>query len=195
MSSSAVAIWLSTALLAALGSASAQQSIPPPPRPPDSGPSLEVTLKFVQDKVGDEGKLSYSAAVTDTAQQGVEWTNKFEVELSNPTFNTGACSVSFHWHSVVNDKVADDSNYTINLREVSQVVLLSQEENQAKVDTRNGHDTWQSRIAPPLFVLVVQRPKKVENALLFSEKDMADRVAKALVHAVELCGGGSKEPF
>lgn len=42
MSSSAVAIWLSTALLAALGSASAQQSIPPPPRPPDSGPSLEV---------------------------------------------------------------------------------------------------------------------------------------------------------
>jgi hypothetical protein len=31
---------------------------------------------------------------------------------------------------------------------------------------------------------------------MFRDEDMANRVAKALVHAVELCGGGGKpEPF
>jgi uncharacterized protein (DUF2384 family) len=35
-----------------------------------------------------------------------------------------------------------------------------------------------------------------ENRFTFREEEMANRVAKAMVHAVELCGGGAKpEPF
>jgi hypothetical protein len=30
-----------------------------------------------------------------------------------------------------------------------------------------------------------------ESFFLFTDADLADRVAKAMVHAVELCGGGS----
>ena len=38
--------------------------------------------------------------------------------------------------------------------------------------------------------------KVVRMRLMFYDEEMANRVAKALVHAVELCGGGSKpEPF
>ena len=181
--------------LAALTTAAAQQNIPPPPKPPDAGPSLEVTLKFIQDKLGEEGKIAYSAAVTDTAQQEIEWTNKFVVELSNPAFDTAACRITFHWRAEVNGKVADDKDYTINLREVSKLVVLHQEENQRQVDARNGHDSYQSRITPALFALIAQRPKKVENVFLFSDEEMANRVAKAMVHAVELCGSGSSEPF
>jgi hypothetical protein len=184
-------------LLASLASgclASAQQSTKPP-KQPDNGPSLEVTLKFIKDKIGGEGKLAYTASVTDTAQQGVEWTNKFEVELSDPTYSVEACQVSYHWHAEQNGKVADDKDYTLNLREVQNMVVLPQEENQHQVDTRNGQASWQSRITPPLFALVVKRSKHVENLFLFSEEEMAHRVAKAMVHAVELCGGGSDEPF
>jgi len=40
---------------------------------------------------------------------------------------------------------------------------------------------------------------KDKTKLVFRDEDMAKRVAKALVHAVELCGGGKdkeeKEPF
>jgi hypothetical protein len=42
---------------------------------------------------------------------------------------------------------------------------------------------------------MVRRPKGLENAFLFSEETMAGRVAKAIVHAVELCDGGNKDPF
>lgn len=70
-------VFLTVALTAA--SAWAQQSVPPPPQPaPDkpvatipptasapaptptsAGPTLEVTLKFIQDKVNEQGKIVY----------------------------------------------------------------------------------------------------------------------------------------
>jgi hypothetical protein len=31
--------------------------------------------------------------------------------------------------------------------------------------------------------------------LHFGDEDMANRVAKAMNHAAELCGGGNKDPF
>jgi hypothetical protein len=46
-------------------------------------------------------------------------------------------------------------------------------------------------------VLEVRKSEtKGANTLVFFDEQLANRVAKALVHAVELCGGGTKpEPF
>jgi hypothetical protein len=116
--------------LATVSIASAQHKVTPASKPAVNGPSLEVTLKFIQDKIGQEGRLTYSAAVTDTAQQDVSWKNNFVVELSNPFFNVAACSITYHWHAEVNGKLADDNNYTLNFRELSKIVKLPLEENQ-----------------------------------------------------------------
>jgi hypothetical protein len=64
---------VSVVLLAA-GPALGQKKVPPPPKPTDSGPTLEVTLKFVQDKIAEDGKFTYSASVKDSSQPDVEWT-------------------------------------------------------------------------------------------------------------------------
>jgi hypothetical protein len=78
---------------------------------------------------------------------------------------------------------------------VQDIVVLPQEQNQQKANARSGHPEWTPRVEPALFTLVARRPKGVENAFLFSEEEMAGRIAKAMVHAVELCGGGNKDPF
>jgi hypothetical protein len=171
------------------------QDVPPPPKPPDEGVSLEVTMKFIQGKIGDEGKLSYVASVSDSSQPGMEWSNQFSVQVTNLVGDAAGCRISFHWRAEVNGTVSDDSDYNLNLKDVLRVDVLPQEQNQKQVDTRNGHPAWNSRITPNLFTLVARRPKGLENAFLFSEEEMANRVAKAMVHAVELCGGGNKEPF
>jgi hypothetical protein len=169
------------------------QDVPPPPKPAGSSPSLEVTMKFIEENAG-EGKLSYTAFVSDSSQSGVEWNNKFTVEISNLVADASACRISFHWRAQVNGQVSDDSDYKLNLKEVRDIIVLPQGQNQKQVDTRAGHPEWTSRIEPSLFTLVARRPRGVENAFLFSEEEMAGRVAKAMVHAVELCGGG-KDPF
>jgi hypothetical protein len=46
--------------------------------------------------------------------------------------------------------------------------------------------------------LNIKLPRGVDHSIRIYEQEMADRIAKAMVHAVELCGGGSRsqqEPF
>jgi hypothetical protein len=179
--------------LAAVGALHAQQTVPPPPRPADSGPSLEATMQFIQENAA-EGKLNFTAIVSDTSQQGVEWRNKFTVETSNLATDAGACRLTYHWRAEENGKVVDDADYSLAFKDVKEIVVLSQDQNQNQVDSRNGHPDWNSRIAPSLFTLIARRPKGMVNVFLFSDETMANRVAKAMVHAVELCGGG-KDAF
>jgi hypothetical protein len=171
------------------------QDVPPPPKPNDSGPSLEATMKFIAEKVADESKQSYTASVADSSQPGAEWSNKFAVEITNFVADTKACRISFHWRAEVNGRVSDNTDYNLTLKDVREIVVMPQAQNQQQVDTRSGHPAWSSRIEPGLFTLVARRPKSLENAFLFSDEATAGRVAKAMVHAVELCGGGKDEPF
>jgi len=38
---------------------SGNKAVPPPPKPADEGPSLEVTMKFIQDKLNDIGPVTH----------------------------------------------------------------------------------------------------------------------------------------
>jgi hypothetical protein len=182
-----------TFAIAAIGALRAQQAVAPPPMPADSGPSLEKTMQFIQENAA-EGKLSYTAFVTDASPQGVEWRTQFTVETSNLVAGAGACRITYHWRAEENGKVVDDADYSLALKDVKEIMVLSQEQNQNQVDSRNGHPDWNSRIAPSLFTLIARRPRGVVNVFLFSDEEMANRVAKAITHAVELCGGG-KDAF
>jgi hypothetical protein len=50
-------------------------------------------------------------------------------------------------------------------------------------------------VNPSVTALVVRQTPSNFKSILFSDPSLADRMAKALVHAIELCGGGNKDPF
>lgn len=56
---------------------------------------------------------------------------------------------------------------------------------------------WSFKFDPPLLALIVHGTNTKETHVFrFSDEQMSNHVAKAMVHAVELCGGGGKpEPF
>jgi hypothetical protein len=190
--------YLMTVCVAVLGVSTAfaqqQKKAAPSSKPADQGPSLAVTMKFIQENAA-AGKLSYTTFVSDSTQQGMEWKNSTNVEITNLVADPKTCGISFHWRAEVNGQVSDDADYSLNLKDVQDIVVLPQEQNQQKANARSGHPEWTPRVEPALFTLVARRPKGVENAFLFSEEEMAGRIAKAMVHAVELCGGGNKDPF
>jgi hypothetical protein len=45
-----------------------------------------------------------------------------------------------------------------------------------------------------MTAMVVRQPHGVENVFTFDDSALADRIARAMVHSVELCGGGQKSP-
>jgi hypothetical protein len=183
--------------LLAVSAALAQEkkTVPPPPNPADDGPSLEATMKFIQDTMNDNGPVNYAIYFHDNAV-GNEWTNQYKIEGTNFTADPGSCRLSYHWKAEKNRAVVSDVDVAFFLKTLVDIVAMPMEQNQKEVDTANGHPSWSYRVDPPAFVAEVRKTGRGRNAFDFSDEQMANRVAKAMAHAVELCGGGSQsDPF
>jgi len=185
-----------TIVLAAT-TARAQQSVPPPPQPaPDkpAGPTLEVTMQFIQDKLNGIGTVNFAGYVHDSANN-TDNVQKFAATFSNVVANPSACTLSYHRLVINNGSREHDENVLINLREVQSISVLPDEQDWQMFLVRTGDTTKTVKDVPDVFALVIKLPGR-DPTIRFYDQALADRVAKALVHAVELCGGGPKpEPF
>jgi hypothetical protein len=168
------------------------QDVPPPPKPADDGPSLADTMKFIEEKLGAIGRLNYVERSHNNTT-GNDFTHKFSWESSN--VRARQCRIEYHgWLSYTDGKVLVDEDYWFSLKNVQEVVVETDEQSLKAANSKAGHPEWSFRVDPPVFVIRVNLKNGVNQFALYDES-LANRIAKALVHAVELCGGGSKEPF
>jgi hypothetical protein len=229
--------------------------------PATSGPTLDVTLKFIQDKVNEQGKIVYVESESNSLTGE-------RVDESSPARSAKASKSSLAYarapakkgypgaggggtspeHFAESEVVAYDpagaislkeegtktevqraglgvmipveENWTntwqVNFKNVEKLEVLSAPDYKHRVDPAK---TFQDD--PAYFELVIhmapgksvtrhietvpsnKRGKPAESdesikefALHFRDEDAANRVAKAMIHAIELCGGGSQpEPF
>jgi hypothetical protein len=163
--------------LLAVSAGLAQEKAPKPPSSETNGPSLEVTMKFIQDKLKAKLPAFWDDITADPANCQL-------------TFARSGKWAGTDW---------EDETLTFSFREVEKIELRPSED-------------------PPGFTLIVwttteksvhkrhfkngkPRPKADSDsgewrAERTFDEDLANRLAKAMIHAVELCGGGSKpEPF
>jgi hypothetical protein len=118
------------------------------------------------------------------------------LEYSSVVPHPESCLLSFHFKGSDNGAAFFDGDAGVPLQQVEDVMILPVEQSIKETDSKNGNTTRSYRSDPPIFVLRVRRQKGAgSNEFDFTDEALANRVAKAMVHAVELCGGGSKDPF
>lgn len=174
---------------------SAQQTVAPPPQPAGSGPSLAVTMQFIQDKMNEQGKINYTLHTHDN-DSGEDWPVYYiSIEASNVIANPATCRITWHKVTTNGGKIGINDNFSLDLRNVLNFEVRTSTYEAKMEDTANGHPALDKRQDPPYFAVTAKLRGNTETPLFFSSEEMANRVAKALVHAVELCGGGNNEPF
>lgn len=175
--------------------AQGKKSVPPPPKPAEAGPSLEVTMTFIQDELNDVGRLNFIAYYHDNAD-GDDWTNQFRNQATKIVSDPGTCRINYHWKVEIDGAVTQDLNSSFLFKDVRDIAVMSIEQVQKELDTAAGHPSWNAKVDPPVFSLKVRGTDKHSNYFYLYDEQMANRLAKAMLHAVELCGGGSEpEPF
>ena len=169
---------------------------PPAAAPADSGPTLAETMQFIQAKLNEFGKVSFVAFFQNT-DDGSTWTITFTSEYSNIVADQNQCRISYHWKATDHDhgKTVKDENDVFSLRDVQDIVVRPTEQANTERNARNGHPIIETSTSPPVVELQARSPHGEDNFFTFTDADLADRVAKAMLHAVELCGGGNKEKF
>jgi hypothetical protein len=161
---------------------------------PQTGQGLDVTLAFIRDKVAQQGPINY-ASVNHNSAGGADWRDQFNVEASNVTADIPACQLNFHWHTVVDGKVVYDGENGFPFGKVNRVVVTSMEADLARLAAEGCHPTYTSKVTPPVWVLTAYRADGTSNTVDFHDRDLAERVARAMRHAAELCGGTKREAF
>lgn len=144
-------------------------------------------MKYIQDKLNSVGRVKYVAHGHDT-QNGDDWVNRFNDEVSALVANPAVCRIYYHWFTSVDGNVTMDKDIGFAFRDVHQIKLLTREEIFNSDNAETGHASWTAKVDPPVYVVIVQRDTR-ENHFLFLDKDLASQVAKALSHATDLCGG------
>jgi hypothetical protein len=92
----------------------------------------------------------------------------------------------------LNGGAVPPSKASISFRRVEKLEVGAEEEAQNRVPAQNG---VRSTIAPVVFRLALKYRSGEQVMIRLRDEDTATRMAKAMTHATELCGGGSKDPF
>jgi hypothetical protein len=186
-------VFLSTLFLAVLGVP--QTAVAPPPKPVDNAPTLAATLQFIQDRLNDIGKVPFIEYLQD-ANDGSTFNSTWTDEVSNVVADPAHCRISFHWRVTKDGSPAQDKDLWFSLSTVEQIVAKPYAQYQTESDASSGAPNIVTTATnPSLTALLVQKTHNGSNLFPFTNPELADRVAKAFTHAVELCGRGNKDPF
>lgn len=145
----------------------------------DNGPSLKVTMNFIQEKLRAKATAPFHGALT------------------NAEANPANCQLTL---------LGGDPNDAVEVVEFAKIekIEVFQRLNQDKLINQfdlEFHTTSQTAVNRYIRKDFMKGKLKVltsrgQAELRFEEQDMANRVGQAMLHAVELCGGGGKpEPF
>jgi hypothetical protein len=195
----------------------------------ESGPTLAVTMKFIQEKLDQQGQVSWTE--TKSNQPGVVYRvfdtiADTKVDLATCTLITKeTLDTSVDLPAGSNPAAANDlrshieETDTTPFKQIEKIIVEKVQESRNKVYAASDHPEITVTVTPTVFYVMLSASSAIisghrattkgnqasvqkdanskTNGLAFRDEDTANRVAKAMTHAMELCGSSKteNEPF
>jgi hypothetical protein len=185
----------------ALTAAVPQTTAPPAPVPTGADPSLEDTLKFIQDKLGTMGAVTFTVYITDNGQYPTSNDTTWTFQISNVHVDQSQCSITYHAEEKNNHhmwplKIAPKGDVSISLRKHPVIAVKSYVLNQNEFNLRRGLPRFVATATnPDVSVLWIGDRQGNHVIIPFTDIALATRLGNALNHAADLCSDTKQEPF
>ena len=155
-------------------------------------PSLTETLNFIADKLSTQGHVASSGMLTKDIEGGgysyIPVGRDVDIFQASP--NPATCAMQI---DAVGMGAAESR---LSFRRIGKIEVMKFKDYAALLDASFLSQGFRITKAPPTFVLYITAPGGEPKELYFSDETLANREAKAINHAAELCGAGAnKEPF
>jgi hypothetical protein len=173
--------------------------IPPcsalPPSAAAGTPSLDETMNFIVDKLISQGPVNYVLAIRNTSTGEALQPMTLRFQFSNAVSKPIPCFLSYHTKLTTNGKTTNDNDSMLTFRRIEKVEVMPLNDEIAKEYARMGITNLAGSVTPEIFAISMTFQNGAVISVVFNDHDMANRVAKAMTHAAELCGSGRNEPF
>jgi hypothetical protein len=188
---------ISVLVLTAFSAAIAQQPVEPPPKSAAGGSTLAATMQYIQKELNAVGKLSFVIHIFD--QEEGNSTSKIIGEVSKVVADPASCTIHYHWWRSMHGDVVNDEDVSFCLRDVLGLSMLTNDEHEKLIfemekTSPDERQTLHMQFDPQVYLVIMRIAGDYEEGFIFADKKQAERVAKAMSHAVELCGG-KKDKF
>jgi hypothetical protein len=155
-------------------------------------PTLDVTMQYIQDKLASVGQISYVQTVHNTDTGG--YTDLHEVgQLTDVIGQPSGCRITYQETTSTEGEKAESTAYLLSLASILDIVVEPYEIYQSESFRRTGHHLTISSVSPQITALGWHEASSHAH-FIFPDETTAISIAKAMVHAVELCGG-NRNPF
>ena len=194
----------------------------PATAPPTSGPSLAESLQFIQNKVNEQGSIAYSESASyasnDENVANFIYSQESRVVAVDPA---GGLSLQEDLSLTLTGTMTSKgtSTWQVNFKDMDKLDVMNSADYKHShaqgyvyqdsppyyelvVHLAAGKTVRQhSRTTVCMRGIIIPKQSCKDSAsdmnpgeftLHFRDEETADRVAKAMIHAIELCGGGSK---
>jgi hypothetical protein len=148
--------------------------------------SLAETLQYIQDTLNQQGAVNVEAHVRDLAT-GQESIARQSYQDNDITIDPTTCQVRGHSRMVQNGTSQMDS-YSLLLGQVKKIEVVPMEHIWQLLDATSSGTKRTYQADPPVSVLMLHQTDSRYQAFSFYDTGVANRVASAVAHAVELCG-------
>lgn len=128
----------------------------PSPKSADNGPSLEITMKFIQDKITQQGALNFAVYSHDSTDNSGS-VNQVSKELTGVTASPDSCRILYQEHTGKDDKVIGISTLAVDVKTLQDVLVMKLEQAIDQNDAEAGHPARTSRVNPPSWIVRARR--------------------------------------
>jgi hypothetical protein len=175
----------------------AQQPVPAPPKPATGGPTLAATMQLIQKEMNTVGRLSFVVHLYDQVEGN--GASKYIEERSKVVADPVTCTIRYHWWKSIHGDVVNDEDVSFSFRDVLSIAMMSIDQAEKKQYEQEKaypeeKQTLHMEFVPQMYVVIMRNAEDDVEGFGFIDKKQAERVAKAMSHAVELCGG-KKDKF
>jgi hypothetical protein len=147
-------------------------------------------MRTLQGELSSIGTVSFTAFNRNTANGS---TSQYAAvnRVSNVVADAGQCRVSYQWTVWRNgaSQPLFQEGFAFLLHDVTSVGIESVSQVNTESNAAGGHSNLvQTSTAPPMTALVVHMSSR-RNYFPFANSNSANRAAKTIDQAVQLCGG------
>ena len=182
-------LWLSISIVVVGGGLLIWHSLDPNFSLFSSESNLKDTMKEIQDGLNNVGPVSYVLKYhNDTT--GEDRSMPYKVETSKVSADPNTCFLIYEQRTYL-DTAHHDTGSVVQLRGVKRIVVRTMEQEVNSSGILTDHPEISVKSSPPVFVVEPERPDSGERSAFFFLNDaQANKMAKALSRAAELCEGG-----